>query len=328
MAVLTINSYSGFDMTRGLFPAGRLLDVLEARSYEHSIAYDNESGDYAEEDLFGFGFTYNAFDELVGGIVTDQDHYVEGLPVFSLSDADISVATWLDYVDAGDAVGELAYVFRGDDEILGNQWDDRLVGMGGWDDIWGGGGDDDIYGGAGDDYLRGEGGDDLIEGGDGHDDLHGNTGSDLIYGGWGDDWVVGGKDHDELYGEAGWDIVLGSLGDDYVSGGDGDDWVRGGQGDDEVVGGAGWDWLSGDRGADTVTGGSGADIFHTFGEAGVDRVLDFNLSEGDRVMLDFGTTYSVAQVGPDTVISMGGGGQMILVGTTLGALTPGWIFAS
>ena len=326
MAVLTVSSYSGFDMTRGLFPAGQLLDVFETRSYEHSIAYENEFGDYAEEDFFGFGLIYNWDDELIGGVVTDQDRYVEGLPVFSLSDADISVATWLDYVDAGDAVGELAYVLRGDDEILGNQWDDRLVGMGGWDEIWGGGGDDDIYGGSGDDYLRGEAGNDLIDGGDGHDDLHGNTGSDLIYGGWGDDWVVGGKDDDEIYGEAGWDVVLGSLGDDYVSGGDGDDWVRGGQGDDEVLGGAGWDWLSGDRGADTVTGGSGADTFHIFAEADLDVVTDFHASEGDRVYVAAGSSYTVAQSGPDTVITVGGAGRMVLLDVQLSSLPGGWIF--
>lgn len=328
MAILEIGPYEGFDMARGLFPTGELLDIFVTRSYEHSIAYQDEFGDYAEEDFFGYGFTYNWYGDLTGGILTGQDRYVDGLPIFSFSAANVSLSTQLYYVDRGDLAGELGYVFRGDDELVGNQWNDRLIGMGGHDSIWGGGGADDLYGGDGDDYVRGEAGDDLIEGGDGHDDLHGNAGSDLIYGGWGDDWVVGGKDDDELYGEGGWDLVLGNLGHDYLSGGDGGDWLRGGQGNDEVRGGAGDDWLSGDRDNDTLSGGAGADIFHTFGEAGVDRVLDFNLAEGDRVMLDLGTTYSLAQAGLDTVISMGGGAQMILVGTTLSALAPGWIFAS
>ena len=43
-------------------------------------------------------------------------------------------------------------------------------------------------------------------------------------------------------------------------------------------------------------------------------MLDFNLAEGDRVKLDPGTTYTVSQVGADTVIDMGGGNEMILVG--------------
>jgi Ca2+-binding RTX toxin-like protein len=138
--------------------------------------------------------------------------------------------------------------------------------------------------------------------------------------------VVGGKDNDQLYGEEGGDVVWGNLGADSLDGGDGADQVRGGQGDDLVIGGAGADYVSGDRGNDTVVGGAGADLFHTFGDAGIDRVLDFNLAEGDRVMLDPGTVYTVAQVSGDTVITMEGGGQMILVGISLTSLTGAWIF--
>src|SRR4051812_13227887 len=76
----------------------------------------------------------------------------------------------------------------------------------------------------------------------------------------------------------------------------------------------------------TITGGSGADIFHDSQDAGVDRVLDFHLSEGDKVMLDPGTTFTVSQVGADTVIDMGGGNQMILVGVQMSTLPPGTIF--
>ena len=43
-------------------------------------------------------------------------------------------------------------------------------------------------------------------------------------------------------------------------------------------------------------------------------------------MLDPGTTYSLAQVGSDTVIDMGAGNQMILVGVQLSTLPQGWIF--
>jgi hypothetical protein len=34
----------------------------------------------------------------------------------------------------------------------------------------------------------------------------------------------------------------------------------------------------------------------------------------------------VSQVGADTVIDMGGGNQMILVGVTMASLPSGWIF--
>jgi serralysin len=104
--------------------------------------------------------------------------------------------------------------------------------------------------------------------------------------------------------------------------------LRGGQGDDSIAGGAGNDWISGDRGNDTLSGGAGADTFHTASGAGIDRVLDFHLSEGDRVQLDPGTHYTVNQVGADTVIDMGGGDQMILVGVQSSTLTSGWIFGA
>ena len=94
--------------------------------------------------------------------------------------------------------------------------------------------------------------------------------------------------------------------------------IRGTAGDDSLVG-------VDTNGDDTISGGPGADIF---GEAGVDRVIDFSVAQGDRVQLDPGTQYTVAQVGADTVISMTGGGQMILVGVQMSSLPTGWIFGA
>lgn len=176
--------------------------------------------------------------------------------------------------------------------------------------------------------VSGGAGDDLLIGGPHFDNFQGNTGNDELRGGGGDDWVVGGKDNDNLHGDAGADLVYGNLGNDTCDGGDGADIVRGGQDNDVLRGGAGDDFISGDRGDDTIAGGVGADTFHTFGEAGIDRVVDFNLAEGDRVQLAAGTQYTLAQVGADTVISMTGGGQMVLIGVQLSALTPGWIFGA
>ncbi|MGH7292409.1 MAG: hypothetical protein ACREJT_14420, partial [Myxococcota bacterium] len=176
------------------------------------------------------------------------------------------------------------------------------------------------------DYLRGDEGNDQIWGGFAFDDINGNMGDDTLSGGLGDDWVVGGKDNDSQSGDAGGDVVWGNLGADTLDGGDGADQVRGGMGDDTLTGGAGNDYVSGDRGDDTVAGGAGADLIHGSQDAGIDRVLDFNLADGDKVMLDPGTTYTLSQSGADTLIDMGGGHQMILVGVQLSTLTPGWIF--
>ena len=204
----------------------------------------------------------------------------------------------------------------------------NIAAAGGTISIFGGTGDDTITAESGYNYLRGEDGNDSIIGGSGFDDINGNKGDDVITGGPGGDWLVGGQGNDLITSTGGTDILYGNLGNDTLNGGSDVDLVRGGQGDDVVTGGAANDWLSGDRGSDTLTGGTGADIFHTFGDAGIDRVTDFNLAEGDRVQLDPGTVYTVSQVGSDTVVNMTGGGQLILVGVQMASLTTGWIFGS
>jgi Ca2+-binding RTX toxin-like protein len=173
--------------------------------------------------------------------------------------------------------------------------------------------------------MRGAEGNDVLRGSAGFDDINGNQGADTASGGSGDDWVVGGKDNDRLSGDAGDDLVYGNLGNDVCEGGAGADTLRGGQQDDLLIGGAGADYLSGDRDSDTLTGGAGADIFHSFGEAGLDRITDFNFAEGDRLVLDYGTAYSVFQSGADTIVSMSGGGQVVLAGVALASLGEGWI---
>jgi Ca2+-binding RTX toxin-like protein len=206
---------------------------------------------------------------------------------------------------------------------------DLMTGGGTRSIFYGGEGNDTLNARAGEgNYLRGDEGNDSIVGAAGFDDINGNMGNDTCVSGGGDDWVVGGKDNDSLVGGVGQNLVYGNLGADTCDGGAGDDIVRGGQDNDSITGGAGADFVSGDRGDDTLTGGAGADSFHTFGDAGLDRVLDFNRSEGDRVQLDPGTQFTVAQVGADTVVSMTGGAQMILVGVPLTSLTGAWIFGA
>lgn len=213
----------------------------------------------------------------------------------------------------------------GHDYMDGWDGDDTLDGGAGDDIVWGGLGDDSIADtGGGSNYLRGEEGNDSVVGGAGFDDINGNMGDDTASGGLGEDWVVGGKDDDVLSGGDAFDIVYGNLGSDTLYGDAGDDIVRGGQQDDVLFGGAGDDYVSGDRDSDTITGGAGADTFHSFAEAGLDRVLDFNRAEGDRVLLDAGTAYTVAQIGADTVITMSAG-QLVLVGVSMSSLTGDWI---
>jgi len=293
--------------------------------------------------LFGTGFQHAASGPPLTGTI---ERIVVGADVGTIYDIQglsISAATFRGWVLAGDNASAKTGIFAGADAMAGSGFDDRLRGYGGADTITGGAGadfldggdgDDDVFAGLGNDtvvdpgganYLRGDEGDDNLVGGADFDDINGNMGADTASGGPGDDWVVGGKDNDILFGDDGGDLVYGNLGDDTLDGGAGADIVRGGQANDILAGGAGNDFVSGDRGEDTMTGGTGADIFHAFSEAGVDRVLDFSVAEGDRVQLDLGTTYSVAQVGADTVITMTAG-QVILVGVSMAGLLGGSIF--
>ena len=214
---------------------------------------------------------------------------------------------------------------KGADTIIGNAAANTLSGAGGGDRILAGDGADTILGGPGNDFLRGEAGDDSLSGDDGADDMHGNMGADVLFGGQGDDWVVGGQHDDRLYGQAGNDLVYGNMGRDLLLGGEGADTMLGGQDDDSLSGGAGADFLSGDRGDDTLSGGSGADTFYAFAGAGTDRVLDFNRAEGDRVAIGGGNAYAVANFDGDVVISVDGGGRIILVGRSDADLTGEWI---
>lgn len=214
------------------------------------------------------------------------------------------------------------------ENAIGGAGGDTMIGNGIANAIYGRAGNDTIDGGAGDDYLRGDEGADRIAGGPGFDDINGNMGDDNAWGGLGPDWVAGGKDNDQLWGEDGDDVVYGNFGADTCDGGVGDDVVRGGQDNDNLIGGDGRDWLSGDRGDDTVSGGAGADVFHSFTGAGLDRIVDFSVAEGDRVQLSPGDVYTVSQVGADTVIALGAGDQVVLVGVSMSALPAGWIFGA
>jgi len=294
--------------------------------------------------IYGTGFTYGAFGRPTGGVISSILN--AEVPKYDITDLNYPAARLADLLESREFELAREEVLAGADQFFGTDGMDIMRAYGGADSISAGAGNDIADGGLGADtvsggpgndsltdagganYLRGDDGNDRITGGSDFDDINGNMGNDTATGGLGDDWVVGGKDNDSLTGEIGADIVYGNIGADTCDGGDGDDIVRGGQDNDLVLGGAGTDYVSGDRGDDTVTGGAGADSFHTFGEAGLDRVTDFNLGEGDRVQLDPGTQYTLSQVGADAVITMTGGGQMVLVGVSMHSLTGNWIFGA
>jgi Ca2+-binding RTX toxin-like protein len=79
-----------------------------------------------------------------------------------------------------------------------------------------------------------------------------------------------------------------------------------------------------------MTGGGGADTFHASPGGGVDRILDFNTAQGDHVILDGVSpgTAVIAQRGSDTVIDLGHGDQIILLGVNQATLPQGWLIGA
>lgn len=247
----------------------------------------------------------------------------EGLVVTAVGDVtnDNGAITALQYIFDGQialTIQNFTIPFSQLDTLIddGDALLDRLTG--GADSFLGGVDGDSISGGAGNDTVIALDGNDLINGGAGNDDLNGNKGNDFVYGGEGADTVRGGQGNDYVLGSSGDDPhVNGNLGDDVVDGMAGDDTVYGGQGDDSVSGGEGDDLVSGDLGLDTLVGNSGADRFRFVAGGGHDWILDFTGKEGDLIVLAAGQSYSIARVGLNTVISLGGGDDITLAGAVI-----------
>ena len=140
-----------------------------------------------------------------------------------------------------------------------------------------------IEGTPNDDRLKGGSGDDKISGEDGYDTISGGEGNDIINGGKGDDTINGELGNDTLKGGSGDDKIRGEGGNDLIDGGKGDDKLLGGKGGDGILGGEGNDVLNGGEGVDIMAGGLGNDTFIC---DQFDTIIDFNLTEGDKIVGD------------------------------------------
>jgi Ca2+-binding RTX toxin-like protein len=218
---------------------------------------------------------------------------------------------------SGDA-GIDTLVFTGEGAL------DYSLAQGAFENIEAGFGNDRIYGGdtgniinlgAGDDFAQGFGGNDTITGGDGSDTLMGMDGDDRIIIDQFDIWFSGdagidtlvftgqgalnyslaqgdfenaeaGNGDDILYGTDGANSIKLGAGDDYAQGFGGNDSLYGGDGADYLEGMDGDDYLVGGAGNDSLIGGSGADRFLIENVAGIDTIVDFSTSLGDKILLD------------------------------------------
>ena len=214
--------------------------------------------------------------------------------------------------------------------IWGGQTSDVLAGDAG------GVRDDFIHAAGGDDRVLGHDGSDTIWGDAGADVLYGNQGFDVVYGNQGGDTLYGGQDRDTLFGGQDADQLVGGAGNDRLEGGKGADTLSGGSGDDSLVGGDGDDILVGGAGADRIAGGDGADRIEIDSGSGNDVIADFDGAGGDRIAIQsnlngtsidsFAELQAVAStgVGGNTLIQLGDGQTLHIVGVTADQLQSGW----
>jgi serralysin len=262
----------------------------------------------AEADNYHGSFSYNSNGDLVAGVLTSLDSSYLGRVSFTITDFSVPAVPVANAILAGDALGAVAIILAGPDQIFGSSLGDPILGF------------------SGDDTIIALDGNDTVSGDDGNDDVNGNVGQDIVVGGTGNDTVRGGKDNDTITGGDGDDgHVNGNIGDDIVLGGAGRDTVYGGQGADTLYGEAGNDLLSGDLGNDVMYGGAGADRFTIRAGGGADWVADFNAIEGDRIQLAPGTAYSVSSYQGQVVIDLGGGDMLALSGVASSSFSSSWI---
>ena len=217
--------------------------------------------------------------------------------------------------------GDAPYIQEAaDDIVLGNLGNDTCSGDGGNDTVRGGQGDDMLYGGVGDDFVSGDRGNDTLAGGDGADTFH----------------FFPGAGHDRVtdFSYASGDLVyfdppgfsFRQIGADVVitlETGDSLTLVGVSNLPDDFFYTSLGRYRSTTPGDDVIRAGSQADIIPSSG--GFDRVVGFSYASGDRLLLGYDETYSVAQVGPDAVAAPGSGGQILLVGVSLADLPEDWI---
>jgi len=239
-------------------------------------------------------------DRLVGGLGNDTyvvDNAGDGVIEATEAGTD-SVRTTLASYTLGANVENLTYTGLGNFAGGGNTLDNIITGGTGNDLLNGGAGNDVLNGGAGSDQLLGGSGSDTLNGGDDNDSLDGGLGNDILNGGTGSD---------TLFGDAGNDVLSGGSGNDFLNGEVGDDTVNGGAGDD------------------TMMATDGNDVFQFAAGFGNDLIINFDSNAtGGQDLLDitafnitaatFAASVTIADVGDDTLVSIGATDSIRLVG--------------
>ena len=215
----------------------------------------SQTGTNADDTFTGTSAVEN-FDGLAGSDTVD----------YSASPAAIKVDLLNGSASGGDANGDQMTSIE---NIIGS---DLATGR---DQIWGDNNDNALYGMAGKDILEGGGGADIIDGGAGWDYARYTRSASGV--------TVNLETNVNTGGDAQGDTllnieaVMGSNYNDSIHGGSGNDYLLGQNGDDILYGGDGLDYIVGGSGSDTFT------FDRISGTDPVDSILDFTLSDGDKL---------------------------------------------
>ncbi|MDZ3991818.1 peroxidase family protein [Pseudomonas sp. Teo4] len=267
----------------------------------------------ADQMIGGAGndtYVVDAGDVVVEGTNAGTDTVLTSLASYTLA-ANVENLTYTgvgNFTAIGNGLANIITGGAGNDTLSGDGGNDIVTGNAGNDTLNGDGGNDQLFGGLGTDTLSGGGGDDTLDGGDSNDSLNGGAANDTLQGGLG---------NDSLDGDIGNDLLVGGDGSDTLFGGVGNDTLQGGAGNDFINGAAGNDIVSGGAGNDTLVATDGNDIFQFAAGFGADQVINFDAAPaGGQDRLDisafnvtvatFAGSVAIADVGADTLVSLGG----------------------
>lgn len=284
------------------------IENVTGSRYADYIEGDDEanrlSGFDGDDELVGGG----GADTLIGGEGNDEVSYglsMEGVRIDLANSANNT---------GSDAAGD---TYSSIESIRGSSFDDELYGNESDNTMEGGLGRDDYFGRGGADTFRMRTDDAIADGGDGFDTANfyymndENGGTNLIIN------LANGAANGSASG-GGSTVTLRSI--ENVESGGGNDVINGNNVANRLEGASGNDTLDGGLGSDTLTGGYGNDVFKfrnddddpdhdviTDFENGKDRLNFANIDWDYDSWSDLQDENAIAQVGNDTVITIGDG---------------------
>jgi Ca2+-binding RTX toxin-like protein len=347
-AVVTYTDLAGFSNSVNSGPSGVLVGTDGANTLTGTALVDLILGLGGDDVLSGVA----GADIMIGGAGNDTYAVdsVGDVVVENPNEGTDTVRSSISYT-LGASVESLMLVGAAAINGTGNTLNNVIVGNAASNTLSGGGGDDTIQGGGGaDTYIGGTGNDVLVVANagitiveladEGTDTVLASvtttlganvenlvlTGTAAVNGtGNGLANIINGNNaRNMIQGNGGDDSINAGGGEDVINGGAGDDTILGGAGDDQIQGGAGNDTLNGGTGNDIMNGGTGNDVFAFAGGFGNDRIVGFDANPvGGQDLIDlralgvssanFNAVVSVIDQGNDVLISVGAGGNSILL---------------